>query len=350
MSVASRTTVGGVPFETLCRGGVQSYAPNLARIGEETEVEDAEQILYTQLIDTVEELEMADPECRRKIGQIYIGKTYVARLKRQRRFQRFDPNDYSTWKKVGISSRWGDHKSQDYGRDGMVVLGAVTRKTMPRRIRRRVPRVHQEDFALALEQRLLHRCILSRHHDDRVHVVNKTFTAGRPSNYRYIAYAIYMAFSYTDNNTEADTENEDSLQHETANQEEQDILPSSPQPGIDTQPTVIAHNTSISPRETSQHPSPNPTPQADQQNDPYEFTTPSPQSPPLFIRRRRNLSLSLRDRHAQTLLAQSPATSSSNITPHRLFTSEQQVSNITRQHEVHVVDLTNSDDDDDQIR
>ena len=341
MSVASRTTVGGVPFETLCRGGVQSYAPNLARIGEETEVEDAEQILYTQLIDTVEELEMADPECRRKIGQIYIGKTYVARLKRQRRFQPFDPNDYNTWKKVGISSRWSDHKNQDK-RDGLVVLGAVTRKTMPKRIR---CRVHQEDFALALEQKLLHRCILSRHNDSRV--VNKTFMTGRPSKYRYIAYAIYMAFSYTDNNTEADTEDEDSSQHETANQEEQDILPSPLQPGNDTQPTVLAHNTNTNPREMSQHPSPNPAPQADQQNDPYVFTTPPPQSPPLFTRRIRNLSLSLRDRRAQTLLAQSPTTSSSNITPCRLFTPEQQVSNTTRQHEV--VDLTNSDDDE-QIR
>ena len=343
MSVASRTTVGGVPFETLCRGGVQSYAPNLARIGEETEVEDAEQILYTQLIDTVEELEMADPECRRKIGQIYIGKTYVARLKRQRRFQPFDPNDYNTWKKVGISSRWSDHKNQDK-RDGLVVLGAVTRKTMPKRIR---CRVHQEDFALALEQKLLHRCILSRHNDSRV--VNKTFMTGRPSKYRYIAYAIYMAFSYTDNNTEADTEDEDSSQHETANQEEQDILPSSPQPVIDTQPTVIAHNTSISPRATSQHPSSSPTPQADQQNDQYELFALSPLSPPCFTHGRRNISLSLRDRRAQTTLAQSPATtsSSSTITPRRLFIPEQQVSNISRQHEVHVVDLTNSDDDDD---
>ena len=347
MSVASRTTGVGVSFDILCRGGKPSYAPNLARIGEETEVEDAEQILYTQLKNTVEELEMADPECRRKIGQIYIGKTYVARLKiskRQKRFQPFDPNDYSTWKKVGIGSRWHDHKSQDYGRDGLVVLGAVTRKTMPKRIRRRV---HQEDFALALEQRLLHRCILSRHHDNRLRVVNKTFTAGRSSNHGYIAYAIYMAFSYTDNNTEGDTEDEDSSQHETADQEDQDILPSSPQPGIDTQPTVIAHNMSISPREMSRHFSSNPTPQADQQNDPYEFTTPSPQSPPLFIRRRRSLSLSLRDRRAQTTRAQSPATSSSsNITPRRLFTPEQQVSNIIGQHEVHVVDLTNSDDDD----
>ena len=120
-----------------------------------------------------------------------------------------------------------------------------------------------------------------------------------------------MAFSYIDNNTEADTENGDSLQHETANQEEQDILHSSPQPGNDTQPTVIAHNTNISLGATSQHPISNPTSQADQQNNPYKFTTP----PPHFTGRRINLSLSLRDRCAKTLLAQSPATSSStNIT------------------------------------
>ena len=59
--------------------------------------------------------------------------------------------------------------------------------------------MHQEDFTLAMEQRLLHRYILFRN-DKRV--VNETFSPGRAPERSYAAYGIYMAFSYTDINTE----------------------------------------------------------------------------------------------------------------------------------------------------
>ena len=143
----------------------------------------------------------------------------------------FNPLNHHTWKKNGISSRWGSHKHEDYGRDGLVVLGAITKQTVPERCR---DRVHQEDFTLAMEQKLLHHYLLS-HPDSRV--VNDTFTAGRPPERNHYAYAVYMAFSYTDDDND-DDDDDNGTATDTAskgfnfNEEdnlEQDI-PSSPQP------------------------------------------------------------------------------------------------------------------------
>ena len=84
---------------------------------------------------------------------------------------RFDPLNHNTWKKEGISERWSDHKKQDYGRDGMVVLCAITRDTVPERD------VHQEDFTLAMEQHLIHHY----RHDPRL-ANGSTYYAGQLSS------------------------------------------------------------------------------------------------------------------------------------------------------------------------
>ena len=80
--------------------------------------------------------------------------------------------DPYTWKKNGISSRWGCHKKKEYGRDGLVVLAAVTKDAVPQQCR---GEVHQEQYALALEQMLLHHYKLDIG-DQRLH--NDTFTSG----------------------------------------------------------------------------------------------------------------------------------------------------------------------------
>ena len=177
MSSISKTTIGGAEFELLCRGTVRNYSANPADLSGQTEVKAVKKKLIAQLEDTIKALQI---ESGRKIAKIYIGKTY----------QRFYPLKHHTWKKNGISSRWGEHKHKDYGRDGLVVLGAITRETMPERCR---GRVHQEDFALAMEQKLLHHYLLS-HPDPRV--VNETFTTGQATKDKCHAYAIYMAFRY----------------------------------------------------------------------------------------------------------------------------------------------------------
>ena len=53
--------------------------------------------------------------------------------------------------------------------------------------------MHQEDVALAMEQKLLHHYLVS-HPDPRV--VNESFTAGQATKDKCYAYAVYMAFRY----------------------------------------------------------------------------------------------------------------------------------------------------------
>ena len=84
-----------------------------------------------------------------------------------------------------------------------MVLGAITRETMPERCR---GRVHQEDFALAMEQKLLHHYLLS-HPDPRV--VNDSFSTGQLTKDKCSAYAVYMAFRYEDKDDETFSEDEE---------------------------------------------------------------------------------------------------------------------------------------------
>ena len=187
MSTVSRTTIGGAEFELLCTGAVRNYSANPANIAGQTEVKAIKKKLIAQLEDTVRELELHSD---RTIAKIYIGKTYIKRRRKARGHQKFHPLKHHTWKKNGIGSRWQDHKKQEYGRDGLVVLGAITRETMPEKCR---DRVHQEDFALAMEQKLLHHYLLS-HPDPRV--INESFSTGQATKEKYYAYAVYMAFRY----------------------------------------------------------------------------------------------------------------------------------------------------------
>ena len=194
MSGYTKTTIGGADFDLLCTGTVQDYSANPANLATAKKLSHIKRKLKRKLEDTIQALQI---ESGRTIAKIYIGKTYILQKKKRgggRGYETFDPLDHSTWKKTGISSRWQFHKDEDYGRDGLVVLGAITRETMPERCRES-GQVDQEDLALAMEQRLLHHYRLS-HPDPRV--VNKTFDTGKTTRQHCIAYAVYMAFRYED--------------------------------------------------------------------------------------------------------------------------------------------------------
>ena len=49
---------------------------------------------------------------------------------------KFDPMEPYTWKKNGISSRWGCHKKTEYVRDGLIVLAAVNKDAVPQQCKR----------------------------------------------------------------------------------------------------------------------------------------------------------------------------------------------------------------------
>lgn len=164
--------------------------------------------LIKQLKKTIRELES---HSKREIAKIYIGKTFIPHRKNPprpiKRYATFDPLKPCTWRKTGISDRWKSHKHSAYGRDGLVVLGAITKQTVPKEIRRRV---HREDFALAMEQILLHYFRLYQP-DSRVE--NKTFTAGSAPQNKYPAYAIYMTFRYKDTPTTSDQDDKVASDH-----------------------------------------------------------------------------------------------------------------------------------------
>ena len=152
---------------------------------EEIGEEEIAEKLREQFESTIRELELHSDN---KIDQLYIGKTFISRRrKRGGGFQKFDPLDHKTWIKQGISSRWDKHKAS--GRDGLVVLCAITKDTVPKGCQ---DEVHQEDFTLAMEQKLLYYYKVS-HPDKRV--VNDTFSTGKQSS-KHHAYAVYVAFKY----------------------------------------------------------------------------------------------------------------------------------------------------------
>ena len=210
-SAASTSTRGGVEFDQLCTGAVQYYSFNLVKLIAPNlkTATDIKKKLITKLDDTITALEIGSD---RKIAKFYVGKTYVPRRHIQGgKFMQFDPLNHNTWIKKGISSRWGIHKREDYGRDGMVVLCAITSNTVPMKA------MHQEDFTLDMEQHLL--C----HYRNDPRLANSTLNTGQKAS-TYYAYAIYMAFAYEEKDSDEEDSNEekDSNEEEDSTEEEKD--------------------------------------------------------------------------------------------------------------------------------
>ena len=185
-SIYSRTTNGGTTFDLLCSAdSVPNYACDaVVDLRREHGLARAKEKLTNLVRDNISSLEIGTDK---QVKKFYIGKTYVQSNKRRQRVERFDPMDCKTWRKKGISSRWGKHKHKPYGRDGLVVLGVVNKDAIPRRCR-----VDQELYALALEQQLLHHFMIEDP-DDRI--ANETFSTGQTEKKKSIGHAVYMAYA-----------------------------------------------------------------------------------------------------------------------------------------------------------
>ena len=196
----SRTTFGGCTLDDLHRGSKNyvcdaSCLVNL--VGKDSNK--AKEELKQKLDELFQDLEL---QTERRVKKYYIGKTFIKRRRKSKKtFVKFDPMDPYTWKKNGISSRWVCHKKMEYGRDGLVVLAAVPKDAVPQQCR---DEVHQEQYALALEQMLLHHYKLDIG-DQRLH--NDTFTSGAPDGGKKIAYAVYVTFTLEEQ-IEEDDEND----------------------------------------------------------------------------------------------------------------------------------------------
>ena len=189
MAVGS-VTFGGCTLDDLIRGSKNyvcdaSCLVNL--VGKDSN--EAKEGLINKIDELFQDLEL---QTERRVMKYYIGKTFIKQRKRpnnRKMFVKFDPMDPYTWKKNGISSRWGCHKKMEYGRDGLVVLAAVTEDAVPQQY---CHEVHREQYAVALEQMLLHHYKLEIG-DQRLH--NDTFTSAGPDGGKSIAYAIYVVFT-----------------------------------------------------------------------------------------------------------------------------------------------------------
>ena len=192
----SRTTVAGCSLEDLCRG-VKNYVCDAScLVGlEGIDVIAAKDELLTQLTNIFKEIEV-QTDC--KVKKFYIGKAIVKKRKSRggpRSFVPFNPMDPLTWKKSGISSRWCAHRDKEYGKDGLVVLGAVTRDSVPKVCH---GRVNQEQYAIALQQMILHHLMLIVG-DDRLE--NESFLVSGADGGKSVAYAIYVTFTLEEQNS-----------------------------------------------------------------------------------------------------------------------------------------------------
>ena len=135
----------------------------------------------------------------RQRGQVegfYIGKTYVP----QRGGRNFNAMVPTSWRKDGIGSRWGHHKNMGY--NGLIVLTVVTREALPLNPENdNQPYVNQQEYALMLEQKLLHNYKIENY-DSRME--NATFGEGRPTNTIYRGYAVYIAIRFAEEEGEGE--------------------------------------------------------------------------------------------------------------------------------------------------
>ena len=206
-SYISATTVGGCDFELLCNGHSdhKSYACDyVIDVAQTPDLASSDALNETTLKlakhieDCIKAIEVGKS---RKVQQFYVGKTHTHKKKRR---ERFDRMKFSTWRlSDGVSKRFRKHRSNGYGRDGLVVLTVVTRDAIPSCVVRNKAIVKQELYALALESRLIQHFLIEK---DDPRIVNKSFDSGGKDGNKSIGYPLYMAYKLEDPIEESDTD------------------------------------------------------------------------------------------------------------------------------------------------
>ena len=191
-STCTKATRGGCSFEQLYNGECYYVCDRecLVHVTQLDTLQKAEDKL-TEKIDTLfQDLRI---QTGKEIKMFYIGKTFVQANQKYTKLNQLKPD---SWRKGGISSRWNDHRKEEYGRDGMIVIAVITRDQVPEGA---ASKVKQELYTLALEQRLLHYYQITKG-DERLH--NETFTSGGTDKKGSAGYALYVAFSLSEDEEE----------------------------------------------------------------------------------------------------------------------------------------------------
>ena len=126
----------------------------------------------------------------RPVQHFYIGKTHI----RARQDREFDPTDTTSWDMRGIMSRFQSHRQTHYGRDGLIVLAVVTRNSIPADCMDMQYIIHQEEYTLILERRLIERFTAAG--DQRL--ANRGTDPGNTDHGASPAYVVYMTFTIDD--------------------------------------------------------------------------------------------------------------------------------------------------------
>ena len=195
-SYTTTTTRGGATYDDLCKGVEKNYSFNLACLTKDPNEEpmsfmEATEKLKNQISQSIRDIETQNMDGR-KIESYVIGKSQVQRkTKAGGGFQTFNSMNHNTWKlgEAGVNNRWSSYYKAE-GFNGLVVLAAIPRSSVPQDILDKDETMNQEQYAIALEQELLKYFRLVA--VDR-RIINKTFQVGRTAKNPSYAGVVYFA-------------------------------------------------------------------------------------------------------------------------------------------------------------
>ena len=144
-----------ITFARLLKGEKGIVCNKAEYVGRKWNCSDAEDMLIKRVDDIKDEIG------KEKISEYYIGKTFVDATKGRD----FNEQSSGTWDLKGINKRWGDPRYKGY--NGLIFL------TVIRTVKYNFT---HEDFALALEQRLIHHYKIDR---KDAKIKNPTFNEGK---------------------------------------------------------------------------------------------------------------------------------------------------------------------------
>ena len=200
-SYTTTTTRGGAKYDDLCKGVEKNYSFNLVCLTKGPNKEpmsfmEATETLKNQIKQSIRDIETQNMDGR-KIESYVIGKSQVHRQgKAGSGFIRFDSMNRNTWKfgEAGVNKRWSSYYKAEHF-DGLVVLAAIPRSSVPQNILDKFEMMNQEQYALALEQYLIKYFMLVSV-DGRI--INKTFQVGCIAKSPSYAGVLYFAYKLSE--------------------------------------------------------------------------------------------------------------------------------------------------------